>query len=97
MPAESTAAAIARLDGKMSTALAEVKGQLDVIGERLAAGDREGAQALLALQYRVAELEGQAKNQEEARRSLRNLAIAALVFSPLTGVMTFFLTRALGG
>lgn len=97
MPAESAAAAIARLDGKMSTSLAEVKGQLNVIAERLAAGDKEGAQALASVQYRVAQLEKQAGEAETSKRNLRNLAIAALIFSPITGVMTFFLTRALGG
>lgn len=94
---ESAAAAIARLDGKMSTHLAEVKGQLDVIAERLAAGDKEAAQALGAVQYRVQQLETHANKSEDQRRNLRNLAIAAFLFSPITGVMTFFLTKALGG
>lgn len=97
MAAETAAAAIAKLDGKMSTALAEVKGQLDVIAERLQSGDKEGAQAVAAVEYRIVQLEAQAKERETQGRNLRNLAIAALIFSPITGVMTFFLTRALGG
>lgn len=104
MPAESAAALIERLDGKLSTALAEVNGKLDLIGERMAAGDREAGQALLALQYRVNQLETQAKASEEQaeqdareRRAQRNWLIGALILSPAASVMTFFLTRALGG
>ena len=95
MPPETAAVAIAKLDGKMSTALAEVKGSLDALAERLASGDRESAQAVAALQYRVQQLEKQAEQQEVSRRNLRNMAIAALVFSPITGVITFFLTQSL--
>lgn len=104
MPAESAAAAIAKLDGKVSTALAEVKGQLNLIAERLSAGDKESAQALAALQFRVNQLEAQAKEAEEReeqaakdRRAQRNWLISALILSPAASVMTYFLTKALGG